>query len=55
MSIYMMEFGVTMIGTFFIGMLAAWIGVQWAIGGTAVWLVLMLVYLMTCTELVRLD
>ena len=55
MSIYMMEFGVTMIGTFFVGMLAAWIGVQWAIGGTAVWLVLLIVYLMARTELMRLD
>ena len=55
MSIYMMEFGVTMIGTFFVGMLAAWIGVQWAIGGTAVWLVLLILYLMARTDLMRLD
>ncbi|MBT5772775.1 MAG: MFS transporter [Dehalococcoidia bacterium] len=55
MSIYMMEFGVTLIGTFFVGMLAAWIGVQWAIGGTAVWLVALVLYLMARTELMRLD
>lgn len=55
MSIYMMEFGVTMIGTFFVGMLAAWIGVQWAIGGTAVWLVILVVYMMARTDLPRLD
>lgn len=55
MSIYMMEFGLTMIGTFFVGMLATWIGVQWAIGGTAVWLVLLILYLMARTDLMRLD
>ena len=55
MSIYMMEFGVTMIGTFFVGLLAAWIGPQWAIGGTAGWLLLLVVYLMMRTDLMRLD
>ncbi len=55
MSIYMMEFGVTMIGTFFVGMLAAWIGAQWAIGGTAAWLVVLILYFMARTELPRLD
>jgi len=55
MSIYMMEFGVTMIGTFFVGMLAAWIGALWAIGGTAAWLVVLILYFMARTELPRLD
>lgn len=55
MSIYMMEFGLTMIGTFLVGLLAAVIGPQWAIGGTAAWLVLLIVYLLVRTDLARLD
>jgi len=55
MSVYMMEFGLTMIGTFAVGLLAAWIGPQWAIGGTAVWLVALILYLLFRTELPKLD
>ena len=36
MSIYMMEFAVVSFGVFFVGILSAIVGVQWAIGGTAV-------------------
>ncbi len=55
MSIYMMEFGLTMIGTFAVGLLAALIGPQWAIGGTAAWLVVLIVYLLARTDLAKLD
>ncbi len=55
MSVYMMEFGLTMIGTFVVGLLAAWIGPQWAIGGTAAWLVVMIGYLLLRTDLPNLD
>lgn len=55
MSIYMMEFGLTMIGTFVVGLLAAVIGPQWAIGGTAAWLVVLIVYLLARTDLAQLD
>ena len=40
MSIYMMEFGLTSFGTFAAGMMAESMGVQWAIGGFAMALVL---------------
>ena len=36
MSVYMMEFGIVSFGVFGVGILAALIGVQWAIGATAV-------------------
>lgn len=55
MSIYMMEFGLTMIGTFVVGLLAAVIGPQLAIGGTAAWLVILIVYLLVRTDLAQLD
>lgn len=55
MSIYMMEFGLTMIGTFLVGLLAATIGPQWAIGLTAAWLVVLVVYLLARSDLARLD
>ena len=55
MSVYMMEFGLTMIGTFVVGLLAVWIGPQWAIGGTAAWLVVMIGYLLLRTDLPNLD
>jgi MFS family permease len=55
MSIYMMEFGLTMIGTFFVGVLAATIGPQWAIGITAAWLCVLVTYLLLRSQLARLD
>jgi len=42
MSVYMMEWGITMIGVFFVSMLADSIGVQWAVGGSAFLLILIL-------------
>ena len=44
MSIYLMEFGVTNFGIFGISIIAAMAGVQWAIGGAAVVLLLISVY-----------
>ena len=35
MSLYMMNWGITFIGVFFIGLLADYIGVRWAVGGSA--------------------
>ena len=55
MSIYMMEFGLTLIGTFLVSLLAAVIGPQWAIGITAAWLVVLIVYLLVRSDLVHLD
>ena len=36
MSVYMMEFGVVSFGVFFVGILSSIVGVDWAIGATAV-------------------
>ena len=36
MSVYMMEFSIVSFGVFLVGILAGLVGVQWAIGGTAV-------------------
>ena len=44
MSVYMMEWGITMIGVFLVGVLADVSGVQWAIGGSAGLMVLATVY-----------
>jgi len=41
MSIYMMQFGLSSFGTFAAGLLAEAVGVQWAVGGFAMVLVLM--------------
>ncbi len=39
MSLYMMEFGLTSLGTFIAALLADFIGVQWSVGGLAIMLV----------------
>ena len=44
MSVYMMEFGLTNLGIFFIAILAGFIGVQWAIGGRSVILLFVVLY-----------
>ena len=44
MSVYLMEFGVTNIGVFLVGILADYIGVQWAVGGAAMLLVFFSIY-----------
>ncbi len=52
MSIYMMEFGLSSLGTFAAGLLAEGIGVQWAVGGFA--MVLVLVSILALVFLPRL-
>ena len=44
MSVYMMEWGITMVGVFFVSVLADIIGVQWAVGGSAGILVLIITW-----------
>jgi len=56
MSVYMMEWGITMVGVFFVGMLADVIGVQWAVGGSAGVLVpIILWYLIFSPRIRRMD
>lgn len=56
MSIYMMEFGLTSFGTFAAGLMAESIGVQWAIGGFAVTLIIIsILALFFLPRLRRLD
>jgi hypothetical protein len=55
MSIYMMEFGLTMLGTSVVALFADVVGPQWAIGATAVMLIVVVLYLFTRTEMPRLD
>ncbi|MBI4181257.1 MAG: MFS transporter [Chloroflexi bacterium] len=55
-SIYMMEFGLSSLGTFGAGLLAESMGVQWAVGGFAIVLVvLMILALAFLPRLRRLD
>ena len=56
MSVYMMEFGLSSFGTFGAGLLAESIGVQWAVGGFAMVLVLLMILtLVFVPRLRRLD
>ena len=56
MSVYLMEFGLTSFGTFAAGMIAASVGVQWAIGGFAMALAaLSVLALIFAPRLRRLD
>jgi MFS family permease len=55
MSVYMMEFGLTMLGTFAVALFADIVGPQWAIGTTAAMLIMVVLYLFTSTEMSRLD
>jgi hypothetical protein len=56
MSVYMMEWGVTNVGVFIVGVLADFVGVQMAVGGAAVLLVAVsLYYLMFNRRLRQLD
>ena len=56
MSVYMMEFGLTNLGIFFIAILAGFIGVQWAIGGSAaILLVVVLYYFLRVPSIRRLP
>jgi MFS family permease len=56
MSVYMMNWGITMVGVFFVGMLADKVGVQLAVGGAAGLLaVIALIYLLLTPRIRRLD
>ena len=56
MSIYMMEFGLTSFGTFAAGIMADSIGVQWAVGGFAMTLIVVATFgLIFLKKLRRLD
>jgi hypothetical protein len=53
MSVYMMDWGITMVGVFFVGILADIIGVQWAVGATAGLLSLITIYYLCFTPRIR--
>jgi hypothetical protein len=53
MSVYMMEWGITFVGVFFVGVLADYTGVQWAIGGSAALLVGTALYYLIFTSRIR--
>ena len=56
MSVYMMNWGITMVGVFFVGVLADRVGVQLAVGGAAGLLgVITLYYLLLAPRMRRLD
>jgi MFS family permease len=56
MSVYMMNWGITMVGVFFVGILADRVGVQLAVGGSAGLLaVITLYYLFLTPRIRRLD
>lgn len=55
MSIYMMEFGLTMLGTSAVALFADVVGPQWAIGATAVALIAVVLYLFTRTQMPHLE
>ncbi len=56
MSVYMMNWGITMVGVFFVGILADKVGVQLAVGGAAGLLaVIALLYLLLTPRIRRLD
>jgi len=53
MSVYMMNWGITMVGVFFVGILADIIGAQLAVGGSAGLLVLITIYHLFFTPRIR--
>jgi len=53
MSVYMMEWGITFVGVFFVGVLADYTGVQWAIGGSAAILLGVVLYYLIFTSRIR--
>ena len=56
MSIYMMEFGLMSFAVFFAGLVADTIGIQWAIGGMAMVLVVLTILVFAFSpRLRRLD
>jgi hypothetical protein len=56
MSVYLMEFGISNVGTAIVAVMAEFVGVQWAIGGTAFALVpLCIYYYLFVPRIRRLD
>jgi hypothetical protein len=56
MSVYMLQFSLTSLGTFFVGLLANVIGASWALGGAAALMVVVVVYCLAFVpSLRRLD
>jgi len=53
MSIYMMQFGLTSFGTFAAGLIAEAVGVQWAVGGFAMVLILLSILALACLPRIR--
>ena len=53
MSVYMMNWGITMVGVFFVSILADIIGAEWAVGGSAGLLALVTIYYLFFTPRVR--
>ncbi len=53
MSVYMMNWGITMVGVFFVGILADRVGVQLAVGGTAGLLAVITLYCLLLTPRIR--
>ena len=53
MSIYMMEFGLTSFGVFFAGILTDTVGIQWAVGGLAILLVVFCLFVLTFSPRIR--
>lgn len=53
MSVYMMNWGITMVGVFFVGMLAERVGVQLAVGGCAGLLAVITLYTLLLTPRIR--
>lgn len=53
MSLYMMEWGITSLGVFFIGIIAEFIGVRWAVGGGACLLLAITLYYFFITPRIR--
>ena len=53
MSVYMMNWGITMVGVFFVSILADIIGAEWAVGGSAGLLALVTIYYLFFTPRIR--
>ena len=53
MSLYMMEFGLTSFGVFFTGILTDIVGVRWSVGGLAIMLVILSIYLLAFVPRLR--
>ena len=53
MSIYMLNWGMTNVGVFVVGIVADFVGVQWAVGGSAIILLAVTLYFFVFTKRIR--